>query len=100
MLLADMQAATNRPGMVNFLNIRLDPGTTPDELAGLRAPIKAACPNLSAVMPGEIARNNSGVQLAKAMSLATSLIALVVGGVGIMNTVLMSVFDDSRKSAS
>jgi putative ABC transport system permease protein len=42
---------------------------------------------------GEVAQNNTGIQVAKAMSWATSGIALFVGAIGVMNTVLMSVFE-------
>ena len=93
MPLPEMQAATDHQGMINFLNIRLDPHATPAEVQRLRAEIKAKFPGLIAFSPAEIARNNGGVQLAEAMSLATSFIALIVGSVGIMNTVLMSVFE-------
>jgi putative ABC transport system permease protein len=91
--LAELQEVTDRQGMVNFFNVRLTPGTTPEQVEELRRTIKAQGKGLNAFAAGEIGRTNAGIQIAKAMSLATSLIALVVGAVGIMNTILMSVFE-------
>lgn len=91
--LAELQEVTDRPGMVNFFNLRLTPGTTPEQVAELRRTIKAQSKGLNAFSAGEIAQGHAGIQIAKAMSLATSAIALAVGVIGIMNTILMSVFE-------
>jgi putative ABC transport system permease protein len=91
--LAELQALMNRPGMVNFFNVRLVPGTTPEQVQELRAQVTQRLPGLKAFSGGEVAQANAGIQIAKAMSLATSLIALFVGAIGIMNTILMSVFE-------
>ena len=91
--LAEMQSLTDRNGMVNFLNVQVDPATTAEQVEQLRRTIKARFKGLTAFNPGEAAQSNTAIQMAKAMSLATSLIALVVGTVGIMNTILMSVFE-------
>jgi putative ABC transport system permease protein len=91
--LGAMQALTNRPGMVNFYNLRLAVGTSAQELEQLRALVKARFKGLTAFNAGQVAQASAAIQIAKAMSLATSLIALVVGTVGIMNTILMSVFE-------
>jgi putative ABC transport system permease protein len=88
-----LQALTARDGMANFINIRLDPSMTPDGVRAARAAIEAALPGFKAFDAGEIVRANLAIQAGKGMSLATSLIALVVGAVGVMNTVLMSVFE-------
>jgi putative ABC transport system permease protein len=93
MALPEMQAFTERPDMVNFVDVRLAPGTSTDDIAQLRKTIKTRFNGLNAFSAGEVTQNNTAIQLAKAMSLATSFIALVVGTVGIMNTILMSVFE-------
>jgi putative ABC transport system permease protein len=93
MPLAGLQEIVDRPGMVNFFNARIQPGTTEAQVEELRALIKARFPGFNAFSASQVAQANSGIQIAKAMSLATSLIALIVGTVGIMNTILMSVFE-------
>jgi putative ABC transport system permease protein len=87
------QELTDREGKVNFFEIFLQPGTTEAQLAELQTQIKTMMPGFSAFSAGSLAQNSVGVQLAKAMSIGTSLIALIVGAVGVMNTILMSVFE-------
>ena len=97
MALDQMQVVTGHEGKVNFINIKLT--NSDDEALGARLQknIKATFSGFSAFRAGELARSNSGIQIAKAMSWATSLIALVVGAIGVMNTVSMSVFERFRE---
>lgn len=93
MALPQLQRITENQGKVNFLNLKLEPGTTPEQLEQLRKTIKQRWTGFNAFTASEVAQNNTAIQVAKAMSWATSVIALVVGAVGVMNTVLMSVFE-------
>lgn len=93
MNLSAMQSLTERAGMINFLEIRVDPNTTAERLERLRNLIKARFKGLTALSPAEVPQANVGIQIAKAMSLATSIIAFFVGATGVMNTILMSVFE-------
>ncbi|MEY2540810.1 MAG: putative transport system permease protein [Verrucomicrobiota bacterium] len=95
--LRQLQEATDRQGKVNFLNLKLKPGTRPEDIDLLRATIKQRFPSYKAFAAGEVAQNNTAIQIAKAMSWATSIIALVVGAVGVTNTVLMSVFERTHE---
>ena len=88
-----MQRITEQDGKVNFINMKLAPGTTQQQIDELRRAIATRLTGFKAFTAGEIAQNNTGIQVAKAMSWATSGIALFVGAIGVMNTVLMSVFE-------
>jgi putative ABC transport system permease protein len=93
MALPQMQRVMDNAGKVNILNFRLVPGTTEREAEALRQTIKNRFPGYNAFTGGEVAQSNMGIQAAKAMSWATSFIALAVGAVGVANTMLMSVFE-------
>jgi len=93
MPLPAMQALSEKDGMVNFFDIRLEPRTPPEEIEALRTSIKNKYKDLTAFNPGAVSESNLATQVAKAMTWAVSTIALVVGAIGVMNTILMSVFE-------
>ncbi len=93
MALPQMQALTDNPGKVNFVNLRLDPKVDEAGITALKQTIKDKFAGFNAYKASELASSNTGVQVMKAMGWATSLIALVVGAIGMMNTIFMSVFE-------
>lgn len=97
MPLADMQRVTEHQGKVNFLNLRLHQGAGPAAVAAVRARMGDSLKGFSALEAGEVADRNSGVEVVRAMSWATSWIALAVGAFGVANTVLMSVSERVRE---
>ena len=62
-----------------------------------QAQIQAALPGLRAVPAAERANNNQFVRMAQASAWGTSLIALLIGILGIANTMAMSVFERTRE---
>ncbi len=97
MPLSEMQRVTEREGKINFLNIKLTDNSSEELAASVQRQIKEQFPGFMAHTAGDLARSNTGMQLARAMSWATSMIALFVGAIGVMNTVSMSVFERFRE---
>jgi putative ABC transport system permease protein len=93
MPLHQLQEVTDRKDLISFLSLKLKPGSGPEAADQVRDQIRSRFKGFSAETTGEIIRSNIAIQAVKAMSLATSLVALVIGGIGIMNTVLMSVIE-------
>jgi putative ABC transport system permease protein len=92
--LRKLQFLTNRKNQVTVFNIKLENIETAK--ATCKA-IETMFPILDAMENKELTQTNQGVQMAKAMSWGTSLIALLVGAIGTMNTMLMSVFERTKE---
>jgi putative ABC transport system permease protein len=92
-----LQAVTGNEGKVNFIDIRITPGTTKDQVAALCAQIKGIFPEGRAMVASEVVGTSQGFRVARAMSWSTSLLAIVVGVLGVMNTMLMTVFERTHE---
>ncbi len=101
MPLDQLQQLSSLQGKVSTIHVRLRPapaGEAPDEyLKRAQAQIEAALPGLRAVPAAERAGNNQFVRLAHASAWGTSSIALLIGILGIANTMAMSVFERTRE---
>jgi len=94
MPLARLQSLTAREGMINLVNVRMKGVADTSAIERLRQAIRARLEGGFRVYDAtEAAQGNIGLQLAKAVSFGTSVIAAVVGVVGVTNAVLMSVFE-------
>ncbi len=78
---------------VNFVNVHMPAGSDAARADALCRKIEEMFPGLRAVKPEEVVGTSQGFQVAQAMSWSTSTLALVVGILGVMNTMLMSVFE-------
>jgi putative ABC transport system permease protein len=63
----------------------------------LRRRIEAAIPNVAAAPARDYVVGDTQIRLAKAMSWTTGAIALILGAVGMLNTMLMSIFERTRE---
>ena len=59
--------------------------------------IKEIFPEGRAMVASEVVGTSQGFRIARAMSWSTSLLAIVVGVLGVMNTMLMTVFERTHE---
>jgi putative ABC transport system permease protein len=101
MPLDQLQQLSTLQGKVSGFHVRLrpaPPGEAPDHyLKRAQKEIEAALPGLNAQLATERASNNQFVALAHAVAWGTSSIALLMGVLGIANTMAMSVFERTRE---
>jgi putative ABC transport system permease protein len=101
MPLDQLQQLSSLQGKVSTIHVRLRPAPLRESPDAYRKraeeQIDAALPGLRAVPAAERAGNNQFVRLAHASTWGTSLIALLIGILGIANTMAMSVFERTRE---
>ncbi len=92
--LRDAQAMLKKPHQVNVLHIQLEPLEDADEV---RERIERRFPDLGVTKSGEYASEEMMMQMVGGFAWGISILAILIGGVGMMNTVLMSVFERTRE---
>jgi putative ABC transport system permease protein len=101
MPLDQLQQLSGMGGKVSTIDIRLRPvpaGETPEHyVKSAQIAIQKALPGVRAVPAAERASDNQFVKLAQASAWGTSLLALLIGILGIANTMVMSVFERTRE---
>ncbi|HUX44509.1 MAG TPA: ABC transporter permease [Terracidiphilus sp.] len=101
MPLDQLQLLSGLQGKVSTIDVRLRPapaGEAPKQyLKRAQAQIEAALPGMRAVPAAERASDNQFVKLAHASAWGTSSLALIIGILGIANTMAMSVFERTRE---
>lgn len=95
--LALLQEITGNEGQINIIDVRVAPGTTEEESNRLCAEITRLVPEARAQAAGEHIRKSQGYRIINAMSWGTSLLAILVGVLGVMNTMLMTVFERKQE---
>jgi putative ABC transport system permease protein len=101
MPLDELQQIASLQGKVTAFHVRLRPAPASESprryLERAQVQIEAALPGLRAVPAAERASNNQLVVLAHAAAWGTSSIALLIGILGIANTMAMSVFERTQE---
>ena len=101
MPLDQLQQLSGLQGKVSTIHVWLRPAPHGESwqqyLRRAQAQIEAALPGLRAVPAAERASDNQFVKLAEASAWGTSTLALLIGILGIANTMVMSVFERTRE---
>ena len=95
--LPQFQRVSNYEGKANFIDIRMKPEATKEEMDALCDEIEKVFPEGRAMRSGEVVGTSQGFRIAKAMSWSTSVLAIIVGVLGVMNTMLMTVFERTHE---
>lgn len=91
------QELSGNEGKVNIIDLRGDAGMTEDALKSLCVDINKLVPEARAVLAGDNVGNSQAYRFISAMSWGTSLLAVIVGVLGVMNTMLMTVFERKQE---
>jgi len=92
--LREAQSLTGKPHQVMYYAIQLrDPG----QAEAMRGELEAAFPDIDVALTSDIAQSMSDFQVLQEMVTQISLLALFIGGLGMLNTMLMSVLERTRE---
>jgi putative ABC transport system permease protein len=92
--LREAQSSTGKLRQVQFYLISL---RAPDQVERVKAELKAAFPEIDFSLTSELAENTSDFRVMQDMADQISLVAVFIGAVGMLNTMLMSVLERTRE---
>jgi putative ABC transport system permease protein len=92
-----LQEITGNENRINAIDVRVAPGTGEMRMQQLCAEITRLIPEARAEIAGEHLRHSQGYRIINAMSWGTSLLAVLVGVLGVMNTMLMTMFERKQE---
>jgi putative ABC transport system permease protein len=92
-----LQEVRGEQGKVNFVNVRLEKDLPKERVDNIIAEIKKIYPEGRASRTNEVVQTSQGFKVASAMSWSTSLLAIIVGVLNVMNTMLMTVFERTHE---
>ena len=92
--LSDAQQLLQKQRQVGAVQVKVE---DPREIETLRARLEEQFPRLSVSQSGDVADQAQMVQYIQVFAVIIALLALLVGGVGMTNTVMMSMFERTRE---
>jgi len=93
MLLDELQRLMDRPGQVTAYLVQATGSDDPQAVDELKKRIESLGPNISAVKVPEFIHNYAHIRVVRASAWITSTIAVTIGVIGMLNTMIMSVFE-------
>ena len=95
--LQELQRLTDRDGQVTYINVVLEKQLANDEASKALSAIQQLDSKLHALTTDEFVETDTRMQIASAMAWMTSMIALVIGAIGTLNTMMTSVLERTRE---
>ncbi|GAB4532098.1 MAG: hypothetical protein Kow0063_12190 [Anaerolineae bacterium] len=92
--LSDAQIIFKKPRQVTFFEVQL---RDPTQIDATKARIEQLFDHLSVSEAADVADEQMTVQSMRAMAWGIGLIAVLIGGLGMMNTMVMAVFEQTRE---
>jgi len=96
MPLQTLQAMMGREGQATGFLIRATASDT-SSIAALRRRIESSISGVAAMPARDHVQSDTQIRLARAMAWTTAAVALILGSVGMLNTMLMSIFERTRE---
>jgi putative ABC transport system permease protein len=96
MPLATLQKMMGREGQVTGFLIRAK-SSDANSIAELRRRIESTIPGVAATAARDHVQSDTQIRLSRAMAWTTAAVALFLGSVGMLNTMLMSIFERTRE---
>jgi ABC-type antimicrobial peptide transport system permease subunit len=94
MSLRDAQELMGKPRQVSMYGIKVK---DPAQAEAIRQQLEAALPDVSILMASTFAENLPDMRSMNVMMWGIGLLAIVVGGISMMNTMIMSVYERTRE---
>jgi len=91
------QEITGNQGKINVIDVRVKSPVSDPQVQSLCRQIDKLIPEARAMPAGENIANSQAYRMVQAMSWGTSLLAVIVGVLGVMNTMLMTVFERTQE---
>jgi putative ABC transport system permease protein len=95
--LADLQKFMGRPGQVTGFAVIVEHPEDAADVVRIRDAIIALGPRIDAKTAAESVSTTTEIRFIRAMSWITSAIAIIIGAVGMLNTMIMSVSERTRE---
>jgi putative ABC transport system permease protein len=94
-----LQQITGNQDKISVIDVRVTPGTDNAGIRRLCSEMSKLIPEARAEPAGQHLEHSQGYRVINAMSWGTSLLAIIVGVLGVTNTMLMSVFERRQEIA-